>query len=145
MGKALGVARVVGEKREPLALHFSTALALYAPHLEFDVGARIATGEIARLARAPVVPARVRSPAVATKRFFEGRTRLMTRPLESPNTPRTVLCGRNPGKAYVSDSRRCRFANFAIRKSSQFQAAPGTPVFPMGKLDLSPQFTHTTS
>jgi hypothetical protein len=145
MGKALGVKRVVGEKLQALALHRAAALALYAPHLEFEVDARIAAGQVARAPRAPVVPASVRPSAAAAERFFERRTRVMTRAFGSPNTPRTVLCGRNAGKAYASHSRRCRFAELAIGKSSQFRAAQKTPLFTREMLDSSLQLTHTTS
>ncbi len=145
MGKALGIERIVGEERELLALHFAAALALYAPYLELEVNARVAAGEIPRAARAPVVPTPVHPCAAAAGRFFERRTRVMTRAFGSPNTPRTVLCGRNPGKAYASHSRRCRFAELAIGRSSQFRAALETASFPRPKRDLPPQFTHTTS
>jgi len=118
---------------------------LDAPHLEFEVNARIAAGQIPRAARAPVVPALVRASAAAAERFFERRTRVMTRAFGSPNTPRTVLCGRNPGKAYASHSRRCRFAELAIRKSSQFRAALETPLFTREMPDLPQKLTHTTS
>jgi hypothetical protein len=145
MGKALGVERVVGKKLQSLALHFAADLALDTPHLEFEVNTRIAAGQIARAPDTPVVPDPVRSPAAATERFFERLRRVMTRAFGSPNTPRTVLCGRNPGKAYASHSRRCRFAELAIGKSSQFRAARKTPFFTLEMLDLPPQFTHTTS
>jgi hypothetical protein len=145
MGKALGIERVVGEECELLALHGAAALALHAPHLELEVDARIAAGQIPRAPQAPVVPAPVRSSAAAAERFFERRIRVMTRAFGSPNTPRTVLSGRNPGKAYASHSRRCRFAELAIGKSSQFRAAQKTPFFTREMLDLLPQFTHTTS
>ena len=65
--------------------------------------------------RAPVVPPRVNSAATAADRFFECRTRVMTRAFGSPNTPRTVGCGRNPSNAYASHSRRCRFVELAIQ------------------------------
>jgi hypothetical protein len=77
---------------------------------------------------------------------FERPTRgLMTRAFGSPNTPRAVLGGGNSGKAYASRSRRCRFAELAIRKSSRFRATQETPFFTRTKLDLSPQMIHTTS
>jgi hypothetical protein len=82
----------------------------------------------------------VRRSAATAERFFERRTRLMTRAFGSPSTPRTVLCGRNPGKAYASHSRRCRFVELAIRKSSQFRATQETSFFTRQTLDLPPQF-----
>jgi hypothetical protein len=39
---------------------------------------------------------------------------VITRALGSPKTPRTVGSGRNPGKAYASQSRRFRFVDLAI-------------------------------
>jgi hypothetical protein len=87
----------------------------------------------------------VRRSAATAERFFERRTRLMTRAFGSPSTPRTVLCGRNPGKAYASHSRRCRFVELAIRKSSQFRATQETSFFTRQTLDLPPQLNHTTS
>ena len=138
VGKALGIERVVGQEVQPLALHVPATLAPHAPHLELQVDARVATRQIANAPRASVVPARVRSTAAAAERFFERRTRVMTRAFGSPNTPRTVGCGRNPGKAYASHSRRCRFAELAIRKSSQFRATPETSSFTRAMLDLSP-------
>lgn len=83
-------------------------------NLEFQVDARIAAGQIANLADTPVVPTRVCATTAAAKRFFERRTRVMTRAFGSPKTARTVGCGRKPGNAYASHSRRCRFAELAI-------------------------------
>jgi hypothetical protein len=54
-------------------------------------------------------------PTTATAgRFFERRTRVMTRAFGSPKIPRTVGCGRKPGKAYPSHSHRFRFDRVAI-------------------------------
>ena len=145
MGKTLGVERVVGQEVQLLALHAPATLALDAPYLEFEVNAGIPAGQVARAARTPVVPAHVRPCAAAAERFFEPRTSVMTRAFGSPKTPRTVGCGRNPGKAYASHSRRCRFVELAMRKSSQLRDPPQTPIFTRGKLDLLPQFTHTSS
>ena len=49
--------------------------------------------------------------------------------LGSPNTPTTVVLGRNPGKRYVSHSRRsCRL--FGIRSSCPVSAPPQEQLFP---------------
>jgi hypothetical protein len=102
MRKALGVEGIVGQKVQPLALHFAATPALDAPNLELEIDKRIAAGQIANLTRAPVVPAQVRSSTAAAERSFERRSRVMTRAFRSPKTPRTVGRGRKPGKAYVS-------------------------------------------
>jgi len=112
--KALGIERVVGQELQPLALHLAATAALHAPNLELEVDACIAAGQIARPMRAPVVPTRLRSATAAAGRFFERRSRVMTRAFGSPKMPRTVGCGRNPRKAYASHSRRRRFAELAI-------------------------------
>jgi len=118
-------------------------LAQHPTHFDLQEDARVATRQIANDPRTSVVPALLRSTTATAERFFERRTRMMTRAFGSPNTPRTVLCGRNPGKAYASHSRRRRFAELAIRKSSQFRATEKTPFFTREMLDLPPQFTHT--
>ena len=100
VGKALGIEGVVGQELQPLALHVPAALARNAPHLELQEDARVAAGQIANPPRASVVPARMHSTTAAAERFFERRLRVMTRAFGSPNTPRTVGSGRNPGKAY---------------------------------------------
>jgi hypothetical protein len=115
MGEALGIERVVRQELQPLALHAPATSARHAPYLELQVDARVATGEIAHAPHASVVPARVHSTTAAARRFFERRTRVMTRAFGSPKTPRTVGCGRNPGNAYASHSRRWRFAELAIQ------------------------------
>src|SRR6202171_4776676 len=145
MGKALGVERVVRQKLELLALHGPATSTPHTPHLDLQIDAPVATREIAYLAHAPVVPARVHSAALAACGFFERRTRVMTRALGSPKTPRTVGRGRNPGNAYASHSRRARFDKIAMRTCSQFQASLKTPIFTRLQHDLSRQFTHTTS
>jgi len=70
MRKALGIERVVGQEIEPLALHLAAASALHAPNLDLEIDARIAAGQIANLARAPVVPDPVRPTAAAAERFL---------------------------------------------------------------------------
>ncbi len=115
VGKALGIEGVVRQEVEPLALHVAATLAPHATHLELQIDARVATREIANAPRASVVPARLGSTTAAADVFFERRTRVMTRAFGSPKTPRTVGCGRKPGNAYASHSRRCRFAELAIQ------------------------------
>jgi len=148
MRKALGIERVVGQERQPLALHLAATSALHAPHLELEVDTQIATGQIANLTRPPVVPTRLRSTTAAAGRFFERRSRVMTRALGSPKTPRTVGCGQNLGKAYASHSRRMCFDEVGMQTCSQFPAIPGTPGR-QGPRRLragsSPQITHSTS
>jgi len=92
----------------------ATAAALHAPHLELEIDAGVGAGQIPNPARAAVVPTRVPSTTGPAGRFFERRTRMMTRAFGSPKTPRTVGSGRKPGNAYASHSRRCRFVEFAI-------------------------------
>jgi hypothetical protein len=76
--------------------------------------AHVPTRQIADAPRSSVVPAQTRSTRATAECFFERRVRVMTRALGSPNTPRTVGCGRNPTNAYASQSRRNRFADLVI-------------------------------
>jgi hypothetical protein len=100
---------------EPLDLHFPATLAPHPTQLDLHKDARVATRQIANAPRASVVPAHVRSSTATAERFFERRLKVMTRAFGSPNTPRTVGSGRNPGNAYSSQSRRRRFAELAIQ------------------------------
>src|SRR5882672_9622854 len=97
--------RVVGKEGKSLALHLSAVSAIDAPHLELEIDARVPVGQIAGPTNRAVVPHPVRRPASRARRFFERRTSGMTRALRSPNNPRNVASGRNPGNRYVSDSR----------------------------------------
>jgi hypothetical protein len=99
MRKALGIEGIVGQEVQPLALHFAATSALDAPNLALEIDTRIAAGQIANATRAPVVPTQVRSTTAAAERFFERRSRVMTRAFGSPKTPRTTGRGRKPGKA----------------------------------------------
>src|ERR1700675_4391145 len=128
MGKALGIERVVGQELQPLALHLAATPTIDAPNLQLEQHSSVAARKIAHPPRLAVVPARLRTATAATGRFFERRTRVMTRAFGSPKTPRTVGCGRKPGNAYASHSRRCRFAELAIWESSQFRAVPETSI-----------------
>jgi hypothetical protein len=118
-GKAFGIERVVRQELQLLALHVTATPTQHAPDLDLQVDARVATGKIANMPHAPIVPARVHATAAAADSFFERRTRMITRAFGSPNTPRTVVCGRKPENAYASHSRRCRFAEFAIHSRCQ--------------------------
>src|SRR5487761_2409344 len=147
MGKALGIEGIVGQKLQPFAFHFAAASALHAPHLDLQEDALVPTREIANASRTSVVPARMNSPATAADCFFERRTRVMTRAFGSPNTPRTVCCGRNPGNAYASHRRRWRFVELAIRTCCPIHAPCETPASqyscgfqPLFSLDLPTRF-----
>jgi hypothetical protein len=121
---------------------------LDAPNLELEVDTHIAAGQIANLTRAPVVPAKMRSTTAAAERFFERRSRVMTRALGSPKTPRTVGRGRKPRNAYVSHSRRIRFVEVAMQTYSQFPPPLNMPERQHPRrfrADSHPQTTHTTS
>ena len=135
-GKALGIEWIVRQELKLLALHVPATLARHAPDLDLQVDARVATGKIANPPHAPIVPARVHATAAAADRFFERRTRMITRAFGSPNTPRTMLCGRKPGKAYASCSRRCRLVEFVIRFRCQIRAPHKMPEsqYPQGFL-----------
>jgi hypothetical protein len=148
MRKALGIERVVGQELQPLALHLAATAALHAPDLDLEVDAHIAAGQIANPPRPPVVPARLRSTTAAAGRFFERRSRVMTRAFGSPKTPRTVGCGRNMGNAYASHSRRFRFDEVAMPTWSQFPPPLNMPESQHPRrfrADSPPQTTHTTS
>jgi hypothetical protein len=145
-GKAFGIERVVRQKLQLLALHVTATPAWHAPDLDLQVHSRVATGKIANTPHAPIVPARVHATAAAADRFFERRTRMITRAFGSPNTPRTVVCGRKPGNAYASHSRHCRFAEFAIHFRCQIPTPYEIPEsqYPQGFLPCSPlQITHS--
>jgi hypothetical protein len=117
------------------------------PDPELQVDACVPGGEIAHPPHAPVVPAPVHEAARAARRFFERRSRVTMRALGSPKTPRTLASGRNPGKAYVSDSRR-RCDRSGIPRRCQSRAIRDTPesCYPQGfRRCEAPQITHTIS
>ena len=107
-GEAFGVERIVGQEAEPFLLHLATAPAGHAPDLDLEVDAQIAAGEVADAAPLAVVPPALDAPARSAGRFFDRRVRVSTRACGSPKIPTTVELGRNPGKRYVSHSRRGR-------------------------------------
>jgi len=114
ISKALGVKRIVRQKLQPLALHFATVPTKYPAHLDLQIHSRIAARQIPNLTHSAIVPTLLNLPAIATDSFFERRTRLITRALGSPKTPRTVVVGRNPENAYASHNRRARFFGVAM-------------------------------
>ena len=87
VGEALGVGRVVGQERQVLALHVAATPARHAPNLQLQKDIPDATGEIAYAPYPPVVPADVNNTADAADRFFERRTRVITRIRGLPNSP----------------------------------------------------------
>ncbi len=114
ISKACGVEQVVRQKIPLLAFPRAAAAAGHPPHCELEVEAQGAAAKSAALPPAAVVPTRAHPAAAAPGGFFERRSRVMTRAGGSPKTPRTVGCGRNPGKGYASQSRRFRFAEVPI-------------------------------
>ena len=96
--KAFRIERIIGEERQLLALHGATAPTIDAPDLHFEIDARVAAGEIANAPGSAIIPAAVCTTASAAKRFFVRRMSVTTRTRGSPNTPRTVVSARNPGK-----------------------------------------------
>jgi hypothetical protein len=144
----LGVGRIVGQERQPLALHAATTPARDAPNLHLQMDVPDAPGEIAHQPNAPVVPAPVHEPAAAADRFFERRSRLSTRTCGSPSTSRTVLCARNPGKEYMAASRWGVIGGSLIREPCQESGPAGTPEssYPQCVLLRYPsKITHTIS
>ena len=95
---------IVRQKRQLLALHVSATPTQHAPDIDIQIDARVATGKIANLPHAPIVPPDVHATTTAADRFFERRLRMITRAFGSPNTPRTLVCGRKPGKALLDSS-----------------------------------------
>src|SRR5712672_560732 len=119
-GKALGIEWIVRQKCQLLALHVPATPAQHTPDLDLHVDACIATGKIADPPHTPIVPPEMHATATAANSFFERRIRAITRALTSPNTPRTLVCGRKPGKAYWSCSRRCRLEHLRRLGSAIF-------------------------
>ena len=147
VGKPLGVQRTVGQQRQTLALHRVAASARYPTNLELQVNPIRAAGQIAHAPSSAVVPARLHSSAHATCRFFERRTRVMTRAFGSPKTLWSGSSGRKPINRYASSRRFC-FAEVAMETSCQIRSPykihethcwRGFPV------SDTPKFTHTDS
>ena len=147
-GEALGVEGIVRQEVELLALHGTATPAPDAPDFDLQEDARVAARQIANPPYAPVVPTRMNSPTAPADRFFERRARLMIRAFGSPNTPRTVGCGRNPGNAYASQRRRSLLADLAIPSRCQNPAPRDTRETQQPcafRRRLRAQTTHTTS
>src|SRR5919198_1346137 len=118
-GKPLRVERSFGKEIELLAPHLAATAALQPPNFEFQIDPRVAAGQIPHPPCRAVVPARVRPTTFLADRFFERRTRVMTRAFESPKTPRTPSSGQKPTNRYAS-RRRLRLREVAIATSCQF-------------------------
>jgi len=106
-GKPLGIERVVGEKVESFPFHFAAVPTEHPSDLDFQIDARISTGEVAYPSESFVVPAGVHPATGVADGFFERRTRVMTRALGSPKRPRIFSKGRKPGNRYASSNRLC--------------------------------------
>jgi len=144
-GESLGVERVVGQEIDSLALHPAETPAVHAAHFELEVDPRIGAGQIAHAAPLAVVPVPMRQPTDATRRFFERRTRVMTRAFGSPKTPFTTSSGRNPGKRYVSNN-RFRLREAGMRNAPRFchrDQTRHTPRFQAFRSCSALRFTHT--
>jgi hypothetical protein len=70
-GETLGVEGIVGQKFEPFLLHRATAPTGHASHLEDEVDAQVATGEVADAALLAVVPSALHAAATPAGRFFD--------------------------------------------------------------------------
>jgi hypothetical protein len=97
-GKPLGVERIVGQEGKLLLLHLAAPSAQNAPDLQFEVDARVATGEVADPAELAVVESPVYRPATSADCFFCRRLNWMIRALGSPKIPDTLSSGVNGGK-----------------------------------------------
>ena len=109
-----GVERVAGQPIEPFALHGAAAATVKAANVELQVDPERTAREVPDPPFPAVVPAALHSTATPAGRFFDRRRSTMTRACGSPNTPRAVGSGRNPGNAYPSHRRR-RLVDLAIR------------------------------
>src|SRR6201997_2302846 len=119
IGKALGVERVVCQKVEPFLLHLTAATAIDAPYLQLKQYSHLSAGQVTHLSDLAVVPSHLDAATASTRCFFDRRFKVTMRTFGSPKTPRTTGSGRNPSNEYVSQSRRRRFDNLAIRHLCQ--------------------------
>ena len=88
----------------------------------------LAAGQIADAPCRAVVPARACSATHFADRFFERRTRVMTRADESPKTPRTNSSGRKPANRYASRRRlRLRMSFLQNSRMRWFQRGTSHP------------------
>ena len=109
--EALGVAGIVGQEVEPLALHRATGAARDPAQLELHHDPQASAREVAHPVHPAIVEAAVDSAAHATGRFFERRTSVTRRTPGSPKMPTTVGRGRKPGNRYESERRRRGLGN----------------------------------
>ncbi len=117
--KPLGIEWGVGEKVGSFAFHFPAVPTKHPSNFDFQIDTCVATGEVANLPKLLVVPARARSSATVAGRFFERRTSVMIRALESPKMPRIFSSGRKQGNRYASRI-RLGLREIAIEKTSHF-------------------------
>ena len=120
-GEALGEVRIVRQKIQPLAFHRGASPALDAPHLQIQNDPKSGARQIANPPPPTIEPARLDATAATANRFFERRSSVTIRTSGSPKTPLTVSSARKPANEYPSDSRRCRFPDFAIPHDAEFQ------------------------
>jgi hypothetical protein len=119
-GKSFGIERIVCKEVDLLAPHLAATSTENSSDFQFQINPHIATGQIPHSSRRAVVPADVRPTTLLADCFFERRTNVTTRAIESPKTPRTSSRGRNPVNRYAS-RRRLNLRKVAIAKSCQFQ------------------------
>ena len=105
--KAFGVQGVSGQPSQLLSFHFPARPTPHPPNGNLQVDPRVATGQVTNPAELVVVKRAMPTTTGPTECFFPRRWRGRMRTFGSPNTPRTVARGRNPGKRYVASSRRC--------------------------------------
>ena len=104
-GEPLGVAGILGQEVQPLALHCQTTEAANPANLDLQEDPQTAAGEIADSAYRPIVEAVLNTATGPARRFFERRTSVTTRAPGSPKMPATACRGRRPEKRYESESR----------------------------------------
>jgi hypothetical protein len=69
-GKPLGVEGVLGQKIQPLVLHYVAAPAIYPPDLDLQVHPHIGIGQVADSPIAPIVPTKMPTAAGIADGFF---------------------------------------------------------------------------
>jgi hypothetical protein len=128
--KALGIERIVGQKRQSLALHRATLTALNPTNFDVEYDAKGATRQISHLPPHTIVEAAMHRPASPTVRFFARRAKVTTRVCGSPKRPRKIAPPRKPGNEYASAKWR-RLGVLGIGKSRQ--------IYPHLKRALNPK------
>ena len=119
----LGVAGIVGQEVEPLALHRAAASARDPAQLQLHEDPQASAREVANSVHPAIVDAAVTTAAHSAGHFFERRTSETMRTPGSPKTPTTVCRGRKPGKRYESERRR-RARGDRILQSCHVSASP---------------------